>query len=392
MEVGYIKLYIENDIFNKKPFFEKERNEIESISTNESSHFLDFDIESNTIEDFIDYLEFSDIDKLFIISNSYSTRLKNILDFIKEDTGIETSLQVIDNIKESNFKLINFQLAREEELTLQQRLKNSYLSFNSGFYTTLEKVNIKHLYIEKMSDLKKIDKSILINCSINSLIITDEIDSTNTSFSKVISYDDFMQYSSDKFLFKSLSYESIKETLKLYLNTGEISNYPYLVKDLGKYLKNKKINSLFFKEGKIYYDTDLTMILSNNSSENTFELLNNLNDLPMFNEFPDTLIFDFYLISMLKQSNSKIKRSVSKFTTFNSEFVLEEDYNEYDNWIGYVTDEESYYLYNKLNNKTYMVNDKFMEIYEYLIKSDQNKLNLIDKNILQEAKELLNDV
>ena len=392
MEVGYIKLYIENDIFNKKPFFEKERNEIESISTNESSHFLDFDIESNTIEDFIDYLEFSDIDKLFIISNSYSTRLKNILDFIKEDTGIETSLQVIDNIKESNFKLINFQLAREEELTLQQRLKNSYLSFNSGFYTTLEKVNIKHLYIEKMSDLKKIDKSILINCSINSLIITDEIDSTNTSFSKVISYDDFMQYSSDKFLFKSLSYESIKETLKLYLNTGEISNYPYLVKDLGKYLKNKKINSLFFKEGKIYYDTDLTMILSNNSSENTFELLNNLNDLPMFNEFPDTLIFDFYLISMLKQSNSKIKRSVSKFTTFNSEFVLEEDYNEYDNWIGYVTDEESYYLYNKLNNKTYMVNDKFMEINEYLIKSDQNKLNLIDKNILQEAKELLNDV
>ncbi|CIT19142.1 Uncharacterised protein [Streptococcus pneumoniae] len=392
MEIGYIKLYIENDIFNKKAFFEKERNEIESISTNESSHFLDFDIESNTIEDFIDYLEFSDIDKLFIISNSYSTRLKNILDFIKEETGIVTSLQVIDNIKESNLKLINFQLPREEELTLQQRLKNSYLSFNSGFYTTLEKVNIKHLYIEKMSDLKKIDKSILINCSINSLIITDEIDSTNTSFSKVISYDDFMQYSSEKFLFESLSYESIKETLKLYLNTGEISNYPYLVKDLGKYLKNKKINSLFFKEGKIYYDTDLTMILSNNSSKNTFELLNNLNDLPIFNEFPDTLIFDFYLISMLKQSNSKIKRSVSKFTTFNSEFVLEEDYNEYDNWIGYVTDEENYYLYNKLNNKTYMVNDKFMEIYEYLIKSDQNKLNLIDKNILQEAKELLNDV
>lgn len=392
MEIGYIKLYIENDIFNKKTFFEKERNEIESISTNESSHFLDFDIESNTIEDFIDYLEFSDLDKLFIISNSYSTRLKNILDFIKEETGIETSLQVIDNIKESNLKLINFQLVREEELTLQQRLNNSYLSFNSGFYTTLEKVNIKHLYIEKMSDLKKIDKSILINCSINSLIITDEINSANTSFSKVISYDDFMQYSSEKFLFKSLSYESIKETLKLYLNTGEISSYPYLVKDLGKYLKNKKINSLFFKEGKIYYDTDLTMILSDNSSENTFELLNNLNDLPIFNEFPDTLIFDFYLISMLKQSNSKIKRSISKFTTFNSEFILEEDYNEYDNWIGYVTDEESYYLYNKLNNKTYMVNNKFIEIYEYLIKSDQNKLNLIDKNILQEAKELLNDV
>lgn len=310
MEIGYIKLYIENDIFNKKAFFEKERNEIESISTNESSHFLDFDIESNTIEDFIDYLEFSDIDKLFIISNSYSTRLKNILDFIKEETGIVTSLQVIDNIKESNLKLINFQLPREEELTLQQRLKNSYLSFNSGFYTTLEKVNIKHLYIEKMSDLKKIDKSILINCSINSLIITDEIDSTNTSFSKVISYDDFMQYSSEKFLFESLSYESIKETLKLYLNTGEISNYPYLVKDLGKYLKNKKINSLFFKEGKIYYDTDLTMILSNNSSKNTFELLNNLNDLPIFNEFPDTLIFDFYLISMLKQSNRDRKSVV----------------------------------------------------------------------------------
>lgn len=395
INIGLIKIYIEDDILNEETFSDLEIEKIKSVFNLENITFLEPNLEHSTIEDFLDYLEFSDVDKCYIVTNTSSLRFSNIIKFIKRELEIDISIQISNDIEDEKLKDINFDFSKPACITLQQRLNNSYILYNSGFYTYSEKVHLKHIFIENLNDIKSLDNSLLRNFSMNSLIITNnlnsEIFSENISFSKIIHYEDFFQKSNTNLLFENLSPNEIKDRLEKYINNGEIEGPPYLIRNLGKYLKNKKIHSLFIKKGKIYYDSEFNMLLSDNLSNNIFEILNNIAMLPVFSDFPDSLIVDYYLGSMLKQSNEKIERNISKFTNFNIQYNLNDNYNEYNNWLGYNI-EEKFYLYNKIYNRTFEVNEKLIEIYEYLAKSDEEKLNSVDDKLLKEVKDLLENV
>lgn len=393
-QIGLFKIFIEDDIFNEEKFSKLEISEIKSVFNEENVVFLDFKLESSTIEDFLDYLEFADLNKCYIVTNTYSLRLSNIVELIKEELEIDISIQIYNDIEDKKLKNITFDFPKSSYITLQQRLNNSYVLYNSGFYTFSEKINIKHIFIDNLDDIKELDDSLLKNCSINSLIITTETDWKSlydkNVFSKIIYYKDLLQSSNINMLFESFTFDEVKKLLEIYINSGKIESHPHLIKDLGKFLKNKKIHSLFIKEGEIYFDSEFNMLLSKDLSSNIFEILNNLTTLTVFQDFPDSLIVDYYLGSMLKLSNENIQRNISKYTNYNIKSDFTSDYNEYNNWLGYVT-QKKFYLYNKISNRTFEVNEKFMDIYEYLAKSDEVNLNTIDEKLLKEAKELLHN-
>lgn len=391
MDIGICKLNIKEDIFFKESFSDYEK---KALTLNQELDLIPEEIEWEkiTISDFIDFIDFSDYEKFIIISNNYSNRLLNIIDYVKDKTGVELIVCNSYLPEESIFKKMNFKIEFSENLNITNLYSNSHLSMNTGFYPQFDSLHIKHIITDNLDSIKNLDDSINENLGFNSLIIIEGKKNDFgdiKSFSKILLIDDFKSKVEDM-SFKKTTISELKSQILYFIQTGEIKYHKGIYTDIGRYLKKKQLSNLYIYNGNIYYDKHKKILLSENTDTNVYQIINSLNQQQVINEIDDEVIRMFFLMHTIVEAYKEDLLFVTHFNHYNLPPVNTlEINNEYSKWIGF-KQKNKCYMYNIINNKTFEVNEKFLELFEKIVKKNIGEDT--EKELIKETEELLSNV
>ncbi|HEG7168692.1 hypothetical protein SOO38_13245 [Staphylococcus aureus] len=388
MDIGICKLNIQEDVFFKERFSDQEK---EILTQNQEFDLIPEEIEweNITISDFIDFIDFSDYEKFFIISNNYSNRFLNIINYVKDKTGVDIILYNTLHPK-SIFKKIKF----KDNLNIANLYNNSNLSMNTGFYPQFDSLHIKHIITDNLNSIKGLDISVHENLGFNSLIIVEdnknELGDRNIQlFSKVLLIDDYKSKVRDM-NFKKITISELKSKILYFIQTGNIKFHKGIYTDIGRYLKNKQLSTLFIYNNNIYYDKYKNILLSENTNTNVYQLINSLNQHQTINDIDDDVIRIFFLMHTLVEAHKEDLSFVTHFSYYNLPPVnTSQKSNDYSNWIGF-NHKSKCYMYNIFNNKTFEVNEKFLELFEQIVK--KNVRSDAEIELIKEVEELLSNV
>lgn len=357
--------------------------------------FSDFNFENSTISDFIDYLDFIEPERCYICINEDSKRLKKIFDYIQQEIDCGFYIFCKKSIGDSKLGLeLLKNITFDKTIDIDDLYKKSFFSIYSGIYNFTENIHIKHIIIDKMEDINIIDKSIFINTGFNSLIICKNLESKNFKmnefvFSKLISEDLFLDTIDINVNFVSIKKEKQLNDIENFISNRVVSDFNGMPMDIGKYLLNKKLFSIFIRNSAIYYDINKKIKLSNDLSTNVFSLLNELKKIDENKrsvQLRSTYINCFLISEFLEDKKIKF------ITKYNDRKLdsISEDNEIYTDWIGCYTNKK-YYLCNITKQRIFEVNKSFIDIFEYIIKNKESDIANKEETIL-EAKELLNSV
>ncbi|HHC9640897.1 TPA: hypothetical protein ACN2SE_002747 [Staphylococcus aureus] len=388
MDIGICKLNIQEDVFFKERFSDQEK---EILTQNQEFDLIPEEIEweNITISDFIDFIDFSDYEKFFIISNNYSNRFLNIINYVKDKTGVDIILYNTLHPK-SIFKKIKF----KDNLNIANLYNNSNLSMNTGFYPQFDSLHIKHIITDNLNSIKDLDISVHENLGFNSLIIVEdnknELGDRNIQlFSKVLLIDDYKSKVRDM-NFKKITISELKSKILYFIQTGNIKFHKGIYTDIGRYLKNKQLSTLFIYNNNIYYDKYKNILLSENTNTNVYQLINSLNQHQTINDIDDDVIRIFFLMHTLVEAHKEDLSFVTHFSYYNlPPLNTSQKSNDYSNWIGF-NHKSKCYMYNIFNNKTFEVNEKFLELFEQIVK--KNVRSDAEIELIKEVEELLSNV
>ncbi|TDM28773.1 hypothetical protein ETH98_08555 [Macrococcoides caseolyticum] len=386
--LGIIKVYINNSIFYSQKFCEEEINIIKKKYKEEViTESINFDM--LTFDDFNDSLEFADYDKLLIICNKSDNRFKGLINGVRE--CIDLDITVISN-DERLFSGFKFQF--ESVNDYKERLEGSNFAINSGFYPYNETIHIKHIVTDKLDSYFKLNKTVYLNTSINSLVLYKENSSSSNSIKSNYFYPIFLSFSEfEKSIrykkFHKMSIENIENEIKNYQDKGIIDDKKLVISDFGRYRNSKKIFSLFIKNEKIYYDLQNKILLSEDLSTNIFEITNRLKQIEFLNEFSDDLITEYFISNGIAMNQEGEVQFISPFTSYHHPCLTKPISTGYEGWIGFITN-NGYFMFNKEKNKLFEVNKEFIDIFELLAKDLSDKYD--NKTLLKEAEGMLSNV
>ncbi|PTI59909.1 hypothetical protein BU090_09215 [Staphylococcus warneri] len=380
MEIGLAKMNIQQDLFFLNEFSEQEHIKIKSNS-NCVEEIIDW--ETITISDFIDFLDFSDYEKFIIFTNKKSKRLNNIIQFIKSKVDLDLQISCIDSKSKFFEKTLEFDNKSEKEII--SMYNNSAIAINTGFYNQLESVHIKHILVDNSQSIKSLDESIIENLGFNSLIL--QINNLNRleddyNFSKFMQYDDFINIIDTPY-FENLNYEGVRELLMDFKKNGLIKYRKKILSDMGRFTSKKQLSTLFVFNNNIYYDKQKTMKLTNDIKTNIYQLINSINQFEILNEFNDDYIKKYFVMHTIVEARNEDLVFITYYNRYNYPPVKTNNFrNEFSNWIGYKNTNQ-YFVYNILNNKTFEVNEIFINLFEKIIKNEN-----IEEDELELVKEI----
>lgn len=389
--IGFIKVYNFEDIFEAESFYETEKNFFQKILTNTIIDFIEYDFNTNTVSDLLDFLEFSDYSTLYFIINKKSKRFKKIIEYL--NTELDTKIIILEN--NSSYKIenqeIDIQLDYISNINLSKMLKTSYYIMHSGFYPYPEKIHLKHIVIDNIEDVESIDVSLFLNSSINSVIFYEygfiERVHNNSNVFPLILKKEVLNKNSD-IIFSNVSKDKLKNEIEIFIQKGIINNDNIHINDIGRYRKGMNLNALFIQKGKIYADINHNAIISNDITINVFELLNSLKQIDMSMDFPKELYAQYHLCKILAEANN-----ISRFITYLNHYKLPGIENvlraKFTGWIAFI-EPDGIYLFDSLKNKAYEINEMVLEIFEYLTKDKEELLKTkVDKSLIEDVKRML---
>lgn len=390
----FFKIEIADDILVNQKFKVEEKKYISSFFKNEEISYSDINLDNLTISDLCDYFEFTEPQKVTFITNQFSQRFLNIIEYIKKELFFDFEYDIL-NIEENNRLEFLGNIYFEDSINVESRLNNSYFAVHSGMYPYEENIHIKHILLDKTSSFENLDISILTNMSLNSLFIIEENDKSIKSsqqknvFSKIISYEDFIKKCTNKkFNFELYSDSKLREEIEIFLNTGELTynnNFPF---DYGKKYPHTKIFSLFIQGKDIYYDFLKTIKIAEGANKSIYEIINELSSIELNKNlnFEINILNEFVNVKLL----SNIFKNDLIFITNSNKYKIESNINsvKFKEWIGIIKGDKKYLL-NKIQNRLFEVDENFICIFEYLVKNQENLLDGKYSELLPKAKELL---
>ncbi|NEY21711.1 hypothetical protein G4D61_17495 [Bacillus ginsengihumi] len=394
--IGIVKIQNIDDVLICIDFSKEEKNYLEEKYSNNNLCFEKYNLDTLTVNDFLDELEFSDYRDFIIITNELTIRMENILSYIRGNLEINISVY---NAKINSFFIndtnsdLDYSFYFSEEDDIEQRLQNSYECLYQGVYNYNENIHIKHLYIDDIKDLNKIHSSIFRNCSFNSLILFSKapkgeiLELDSNIYSKIMGMEDFMS-KIRKISFLDIKKDDVLEDIIRFSQEGTLENNHYLIRDFGKYFFEPRIYSLFIKNEKIYYDSQYSICLSEDINTSVNELLHELNSLKSKDDFNSFLTYDYYLGHLLSfQYNKKIQiisRNTNRYLENYSNIKKMPIFNE---WLAFIVDNQGYFLH-KLTLRLFKVNEEFLKVYEYIIKEAEGYMDL---KLVNDVKRMLNN-
>ncbi|MEJ7162593.1 hypothetical protein, partial [Staphylococcus epidermidis] len=289
----------------------------------------------------------------------------------------------------------HFNLSYNSNIDLENRISNSNISIHTGLYSYPEKVHIKHILLDDIQNINALDKSIFLNCGLNSVIITNDyknekIELNDYIFPKLMSFYEFENKLNSEINFLSLSKEQLVELIEKFQLYGLIKAKEQF-HDIGRMVTNPKLNTIFIKENAIYFDYSnkhMLLPIDNQKKVTVFEILNSINSIKDNFEISYEIATEFYLSYILSKNVPNIKRFISKNTEYKLSVDTQQITSIYENWIGFIT-KDSWFIFNKLSGKMFEVNELFLEIFEGLVKNKKSELSNINSEIINEAEGLL---
>lgn len=396
MTTSIFKINIQNDLFVSEEIYDEEKKRINNLSEDEEFIFNKINIDSLTIEDFIDILDFMESTKCLFLVNKNSKRFINLMNYINEKVTLDIIIfNTIKNtflLNEFEYQIQGIEFTYTTSINLNERLNNSYNALNSGIYDLKERVHIKHIVVDNPNIINELDESLLLNTSMNSLIISNShFKETDTyfCFSKLITKNDFYNFINKK-NFRSIDISLEQDRINNFYKNGELNYVNGLPKDINRYLSKGKLHALFIKNNNIYFDSDYKLHLSKDLNINIYELLNRVTNLNIIFDSNDRFIRNYFIANAISNYYKDDLTFVTPLTYGYFPPVDEGFMNtDYEQCIGFVQNNENYYIHNFSKNKTFKVSENVLMFFEAIIK--KRPLNITEEKS-NKLKDMLKNV
>ncbi|REH97591.1 hypothetical protein DOS70_01570 [Staphylococcus felis] len=381
----FIKIYVKKNIFDSQDFTKEEVNLITKKYDNQKNlQFRNFNLDKLTILSWLEHLKKENSEIFIVYTNQINFRLINIINYFKCKLSAKFNL-ILSTNNEVTFR---------DSINYKNRSLNSYISFNSGMYNISEPFLIKHILIDDLSNLYKVNKSIILNMGVNSIIYynkaTSNIYSKPPFFSIVKKYNRKTEYR-DYLYFKDINTRDMLKEIDEFHKTGKIKFKRYLPKNIGRILMNNHLNSIFIFNNKIYLDEELRYCLSDSLNIDFYSLLNETTNRYLGDLCFSARELNIYFISLT--ISRKLKENLTIISPFNqfhiSPVKSEIERIRFYNLIAFKSS-SGYYIYNYVTAKIFKSNLKTIKIFEYLLKNrydfefeseDYRKTELLLENI-----------
>lgn len=222
-----------------------------------------FDFDTQNFEDLIDYLEFLEFDQYIFIALAENNRLNRLANYLQEQVNIEIKVVNIesldDHLEIQNLQEIKSELKNHDmyqkiaSINIEQVFENGFKAFKTAIYPQLTRGVLKHLYVDDIDKFVTENGSLLRYFAVNSAIYTEEENSLNSLPIIVKSLVDF-----EGRQFVALNGKELNNAFQKFIQNGRIEiTDPVL--DYGVLLGISNFNSLHFKNGQFYLDSQCNL-------------------------------------------------------------------------------------------------------------------------------------
>jgi hypothetical protein len=372
------------------------------ISDAEQIHIDEFDFHNSTFLDFIEYIEFQDYtDYIFLTANEFP-RIRNIIEFLQAETYIKFHLVDIDfNILYGEKYILehlkNTTLRLENQSNSNSKIYNGLMSLFTGVYPQLFNKNlIKHLYVDDMLILSKINKDMILNAGINSSVYINEVENDvsdhSISFPMIKIFKDTLK----EFKIEELAFVEkveLEAKIDLFKNKGIIENC-YGQRGIVDYASKVGLNTnnrIFFFNDGIYSDFSKTLLLSEDLSSYYLDVITQSRSYFITYNDQDKIVRNIFPMMFNISSLFNVSDN-SMVTPYNHRKIEPKLKASNISRVG-IQNEQGCYVFDIQRNKLYQTNDLFLHILEYDMKDKKELLkdDLKYQNVISEYEELVNN-
>lgn len=359
----------------------------------------DYNLENSTYVDFIDYLEFQEYRKLYIVTTLNNNRLQRFKNYVEGHCDINIEIVILENTiytSEDNFSVYKILNKYKEDIINninenEIHILDGLYSLISGIYPDGYNDCIKHLFVENTSLIDKIDKSITDNMMINGCIVAEENeDLVVDKFPHI-----FVNYSKfDEVLKNSDLIDSnlLKEKIKIFFEDGIIEpiNSSNII-DYMSELDKCYITRIFIHNDGIYCDVSKNKKLAEKLNTSYYDLKLRMSDISSdFNKINDQILKLFFVLNSL--SNGLNSKKIFVTSPYNKrEFKQQNTYNKPFDLIG-IQDGDRYLCYSLKSCKIYETERDFNFILEAYYKNELENLPKDVKEKVNNFKEIIENV
>lgn len=352
-----------------------------------------YNFNTNTFEDYIDYLDFQEYETLTYIYVGETKRLFNFIDYIQ--MNIETDLSGLswDSMNKTTCEisdlLMNYQ--HNSEFNGEQSIQNGIKALLTGIYPAEFAGILKHIYVSDTDLVVSIDHSILMKMAINSSIIVGNTEFIKNDFLNsphiVVGLKSYID--SEKFLYLG---NDIKKNIKQFVRSGKIELFDSeLVVDYMADQNFFSTSSLFISPEGCYLDYKKERLVSLNTSCSYSEYLLKVSEMQKdgtnWRKRENIAHLYFVLANVLRQLKMSDNYVVTPYNALHFDANIE--FNHEFNYIG-IQNNKNFYCYSLQENKLYETEADFLIILEAYYKDKLEELEDNIKGKITEFKEIIN--
>ncbi|EHJ52975.1 hypothetical protein [Streptococcus macacae] len=359
-----------------------------SSKVNDNYSFDYFDFDNQSIDDFIDYLEFLEFEKYIFVALHEKNRLQRLADYLQEN--LECMINVVDfsALKEllSNQEIENLQAALEEDSFYQKTIalntkdvfQNGFKAFRTGLYPHLTKGLLKHVSVDNLDCFLEKNQDLLRHFAINSAIYSDISSRENPLPVIIKSLSDF-----DTETFVKINAESLQRHMDHFVATGEIKIESNIL-DYGYLAGLAQFHSLIFENEQFYLDSAQRCPIGQ-SGDGYYKLFNEAS-LKLSAQDKVTARDEVNYLFPILVSIHQVYRDVNFITPYNAYHLKSiEEKTQSLNWIAFQNNTDSF-VFNIQTGRLFKVNHLVIEKFEYIIK---NKVSEPADQEMKQVREML---
>lgn len=236
-----------------------------------------FDFDTQNFEDLIDYLEFLEFDQYIFIALSENNRLNRLADYLQTQLDMEIKVVNIEHVNNyleiQNLQEFKVELKENDmyqklvSINAEQIFQNGFKAFKTALYPQLTRGLLKHLYVDDIDKFLTENNSLLKHLAINSAIYTNKKSISSSLPIIVKSLSDF-----EGKQFETLDSKKLNNTFQEFIQNGRLEITDPIL-DYGILLGISNFNSLYFKDGQFYLDSQCNLKIGK-SGENYSQLSN----------------------------------------------------------------------------------------------------------------------
>lgn len=357
-----------------------------------------YDFDTNTFLDLLEYTEFQEYTDYIFVNFSKSKRVPKIISFLNTfsestrfhfisiEDGVGFADQYVDRTKLQNYE----KKSDSSELIL----KNGLMALFTGIYPRIFRKNlIKHIYFEQLSDVENLHSSVYLNCAINHGLYIDELKKDwSSEIPSIITFKNSLQTFSKESELEECSEKELLKQLENFKENGTIAwqERKNGIIDYAQMLSLGLERRLFIYTDGIYLDYQRTSKLSSliDCTFSEIELANSrLNHKNKKNG-----LYEVYplLVSIAKSLEDVHLTFITPFNKHRFDSIQLENYPS--EWIVFSTS-DTYFALHVPSNRTFEVNQLFVEIFEAQMKEcielAKSKNGEITDTVIEEQKELM---